>query len=108
MVWLEGWEIKPGHNIPAKLKEGLEHSRVLVLCMSANAFGSDLAQLEIGTFRFSDPLNKLRRFIPLWLDDAPIKGSLAQFLFTNWRMVERKQERQTVDAEFNSEYIYDN
>lgn len=29
--------------------------------MSANAFGSDWAQLEAGTFRFRDPLNKERR-----------------------------------------------
>src|SRR6266540_7043902 len=71
-VWLDVWEIRPGDSIPAKIEEGLEHSRVLVLCMSANAFGSDWAQLEAGTFRFRDPLNKERRFIPLRLDDAPI------------------------------------
>jgi hypothetical protein len=53
--------------------------------MSANAFGSDWAQLEAGTFRFRDPLNQECRFIPPWLDDAPIKGSLAQFLYINWR-----------------------
>ena len=57
-----------GDSIPAKIEEGLEHSRVLVLCMSANAFGSEWAQLEAGTFRFRDPLNKERRFIPLRLD----------------------------------------
>ena len=45
--------------------------------MSANAFGSDWAHLEAGTFRFRDPLNKERQFIPLRLDNAPIKGSLA-------------------------------
>ena len=39
-----------------------------------------------------DPLNKERRFIPLRLDDAPIKGSLAQFLYINWRPAEREQE----------------
>ena len=33
--------------------------------------GSDWAQLEAGTLRFRDPLNKDRRFIPLRLDDAP-------------------------------------
>ena len=70
----------PGDSIPAKIEEGLEHSRVLVLCMSAHAFGSDWAQLEAGTFRFRDPLNQERRFMPLRLDGAPIKGSLAQFL----------------------------
>jgi hypothetical protein len=60
--------------------------------MSANAFGSDWAHLEAGTFRFRDPLNKERRFIPLRLDDAPIKGSLAQFLYINWHPADREQE----------------
>src|SRR5215218_7973007 len=72
-VWLDDWEIRVGDNIPHKIEEGLEHSRVLVLCMSAHAFGSDWAQLESQTFRFRDPLNKERRFIPLRLDDAPYK-----------------------------------
>jgi hypothetical protein len=36
--------------------------------------GSDWAQLEAGTLRFRDPLNKDRRFIPLRLDDAPIQA----------------------------------
>ena len=83
-VWFDKWVLKPGDSIPSKIEEGLEHSRVLVLCMSANAFGSDWAKLEAGTFRFRDPLNKERRFIPLRLDDAPIKGSLGQFLYINF------------------------
>ncbi len=74
-VWFDEWELKPGDSIPSKIEEGLERSRVLVLCMSANAFGSDWAQLESGTFRFRDPLNKECRFLPLRLDDAPIKKS---------------------------------
>jgi WD40 repeat protein len=91
-VWFDEWVLKPGDNIPARIEQGLEHSRVLVLCMSAHAFGSDWAQLESGTFRFRDPLNQERRFIPLRLDDAPIKGSLAQFLHINWRPANREQE----------------
>jgi hypothetical protein len=66
-VWFDEWEPKPGDSIPAKNEEGLKGSRVLVLCMSANAFGSNWAQLEAGTFRFRDPPNKERRFIPLRL-----------------------------------------
>ena len=89
-VWFDEWVLKPGDSIPAKIEEGLERSRVLVLCMSANAFGSDWAQLESGTFRFRDPLNSERRLIPLRLDDAPIKGSLAQFLYINWLPTERE------------------
>jgi hypothetical protein len=90
-VWLDEWVLKPGDSIPAKVEEGLEHSRVLMLCMSANAFGSDWAQLEAGTFRFRDPLNTERRFIPLRLDDAPIKGSLAQFLYINYLPAVREE-----------------
>ncbi len=70
-VWFDEWVLKPGDSIPAKIEEGLERSRVLVLCMSANAFGSDWAQLESGTFRFRDPLKKERRNLPLRLDDSP-------------------------------------
>ena len=69
-VWLDEEQIRPGDSIPAKIEEGLEHSRVLVLCISANAFGSDWAQLEAGTFRFRDPLNRERRFTPLRLGEA--------------------------------------
>lgn len=69
-VWFDESVLKPGDSIPAKIEEGLERSCVLVLCMSAHACGSDWAQLESGTFRFRDPLNKERRFLPLRLDDA--------------------------------------
>ncbi|MGA8220344.1 MAG: TIR domain-containing protein [Candidatus Acidiferrales bacterium] len=89
-VWFDIWEIRPGDNIPAKIEEGLERSSVLLLCMSTNAFGSDWAVLESQTFRFRDPLNKDRRFIPIRLDEAPIKGTLAQFLYIDWRP-ERRQ-----------------
>ena len=91
-VWFDEWEIKPGDNIPSKIEKGLERSRILVLCMSKNAFGSDWATLESQTFRFRDPLNKERRFIPLRLDEELIKGSLGQFLYINWLPENRDQE----------------
>src|SRR5206468_4084235 len=72
-VWFDEWLIKPADSLPVKIEEGLERSRVLLLCMSANALGSDWAHLEAGTFQFRDPMNKERRFIPLRLDDAPAK-----------------------------------
>jgi len=84
-VWFDTWEIRVGDSIPAKIEEGLERSGVVVLCMSANAFGSDWATLESQTFRFRDPLNRERRFIPLRLDDVEIKGSLEQFAYVDWR-----------------------
>ncbi len=83
-VWFDEWEIQAGDHIPRRIDDGLEDSHSLMLCMSANAFGSDWAQLEMGTFRFRDPMNKQRRFIPLRLDDAPIKSNLAQFAYITW------------------------
>ena len=91
-VWLDEWQIKPGDNILLKVEEGLAHSRALVLCISANALGSDWAQLEAGTFRFRDVLNKKRHFIPLRLDNAPIDNSLAQFLYVDWAPDVRERE----------------
>ena len=91
-VWFDEWEIKPGDSIPAKIEAGLEQTHILILFMSVHAFGSDWAILESHTFRFRDPLNKERRFIPLRLDNTPIKGSLAQFLYINWLPADRDQE----------------
>src|SRR3954451_10726856 len=91
-IWLDSWEIKPGDHIQAKIEEALDYSRVLVLCMSADAFDSEWTQLEAGTFRFRDPLNKERRFIPLRLDAAPIKRSLTAFSYIDWLSKSRKKE----------------
>ena len=91
-VWFDEWEIRPGDSIPAKIEDGLEHSRVLVFCMSASAIGSDWAQLACYTFRYRDPLNQDRCFITLRLDNAPLKGSLAQFLYINWLPQDREEK----------------
>ena len=37
-VWFDEWEIRPGDQISRRIEDGLEKSRTLVLCMSANAF----------------------------------------------------------------------
>ena len=91
-VWLDAFEILPGDSIPIKIEEGLEHSRVIVLFMSANAFGSDWSQLEASTFRFRDPINKDRRIIPVRLDESRIPGSLAQFSYITWTPENRESE----------------
>jgi TIR domain len=84
-VWFDLWLIRLGDSIPAKIEEGLEGSAVLVFCVSANSLGSDWPKLEVQTFRFRDPINRERRFIPLRFDDAEPKGSLGQFYCLNWR-----------------------
>jgi hypothetical protein len=90
-VWFDEWEIARADRAKRKSASELPPS-AFSLQPLLRAFGSDWAQLEAGTFRFRDPLNKERRFIPLRLDDAPIKGSLAQFLYINWLPADREQE----------------
>jgi hypothetical protein len=86
-VWLDEWEIKPGDSIPAKIEEGLEHpdfgSRISDLGfaqpgVSANAFGSDWAQLRLTLTELSTlnhqlacaPLNKDRPFMTALLANS--------------------------------------
>lgn len=85
-VWFDEWEVRYRDSTlrrATKTNLGLEHSRVLLLCMSANAFGSEWPELERDTFRFRDPLNIERRFIPLLLSKAHIPDSLDQFRYIN-------------------------
>ena len=39
-VWFDEWNIKSGDIIALKVDEGLERSRVLLLCISKNALAS--------------------------------------------------------------------
>lgn len=83
-LWFDEWVIKPGDSIPSMIDNGIEQSRILLLCLSVYAFGSDWVGLESGSILFPDPLNKKRRLIPLRLDDTPIKTSLAHFAYIDW------------------------
>jgi hypothetical protein len=91
-VWFDEWELNPGDDSPATIEDGLERSRVLVLCLSENASGPDWPALERQTFRFRDPLNKDRRFVPLRLDDAALSDSLAPFVCIDWRAEDRENQ----------------
>ncbi len=83
-VWFDEWEIRPGDMIGKSIEEGLDASRILALAISRHAFESEWATLESETFRFRDPTNKDRRFVPLRLDNVEIKDSLRQFAYVDW------------------------
>ena len=100
-VWFDEWVLKPGDSIPARIEEGLERSRVLMICRSANAFGSDGAQLESGTVRVRDPLNKERRFLPLRLDDDSADETFSSFA-EQMKIVVEVERRLSVLVELES------
>src|SRR5262249_50895054 len=84
-VWFDEWTIGPGEPIFAKVQEGLERSRILILFMSRNSFGSDWATLQHQPLPFRAPRNRKPRFIPLRLDDGPIPVVLRQFKYIDWQ-----------------------
>lgn len=97
-VWLDEWEIQPGDLIGLKINQGLEQSRTLLLVMSAHASESEWVTFESQTILFSDPTNQQRRFIPLRLDDAEIKGALKQFAYVDWRQRSDEQSARVLSA----------
>ena len=68
-LWLDEWVIRAGDIIALKVDEGLEQSRVLLLCISPAALAS---VWERSTAVHRDPANAGRRFIPLLLGDCAL------------------------------------
>ena len=54
--------INNGEVIVTAIEQGLERSRVLVLCITKAAFESEWVRLERNTATFRDPANHNRRF----------------------------------------------
>lgn len=63
-VWFDRPNIDSGEDIVTAIEQGLERSRVLVLCMTKAAFESEWVRLERNTATFHDPANHDRRFLP--------------------------------------------
>ncbi len=84
-VWFDEWSVKPGEIISLKVDEGLDHSRVLVLCLSPNALESNWVGLERSTAIHRDPSNEGRRFIPLLLADCDLPDSLRRYKHVDFR-----------------------
>jgi small GTP-binding protein len=62
----------------------LDQSRVMLLFMSRNSLSDQWSQLEKRSFKFRDPANKERRFVPVRLDETVIPANLRQVEFIEW------------------------
>jgi hypothetical protein len=78
-VWLDDWVIQAGDIIALKVDEGLEQSRVLLLCISPAALASGWVALERSTAVHRDPANAGRRFIPLLPGDCDLPDTLRRY-----------------------------
>lgn len=89
-VWLDEWEIGLGRHIPNTIDDGLEHSRVLLLCMSRHELDSKWTRYESWVHRFRDPTNEEQRFIPIRLDNSDVKKSIEPFRYVDYRPGKRR------------------
>jgi WD40 repeat protein len=84
-VWFDEWNVRSGDIIALKVDEGLEQSRVLLLCVSPNALASGWVALERSTAIHRDPSNEGRRFIPLLLADCDLPDTLRRYKYVDFR-----------------------
>lgn len=84
-VWFDEWNIRSGDIIALKVDEGLEDSRVLLLCVSSDALASGWIAMERSTAIHRDPSNDDRRFIPLLLDDCQLPDTLRRYKYLDFR-----------------------
>ena len=84
-VWLGEWGIQAVDIIALKVDEGLEQSRVQLLCISSAALASGWVALERSTAVHRDPANAGRRFIPLLLGDCALPDTLRRYNYVDFR-----------------------
>jgi hypothetical protein len=84
-VWLDEWVIQAGDIIALKVDEGLEQSRVLLLCISPAALASGWVALERSTAVHRDPANAGRRFVPLLLGECALPDTLRRYKVVDFR-----------------------
>jgi WD40 repeat protein len=84
-VWFDEWIVRSGDIIALKVDDGLEQSRVLLLCISPNALASGWVALERSSAVHRDPDNSGRRFIPLLLTDCDLPDTLRRYKHVDFR-----------------------
>ncbi len=97
-VWFDEWIIRTGDDIYLQIEKGLEESRVLILFMSPNTFGSDWVNLERSTSLFRDPANRQRRFVPLLLAGCEIPDVLRRYKYIDFRKKEESSYKDLLEA----------
>jgi hypothetical protein len=84
-VWFDREAIADGKDIVAAIENGLERSRVLILCMTKSAFNSRWVEIERNAATFRDPANTDRRFLPLLFEDCTVRAMVHRVKFIDWR-----------------------
>jgi hypothetical protein len=102
-IWLDDWNLRPGEDIYLGIERGMRTSRLLVLCMSPAAFGSEWVSLERSTAAFRDPTNRLRRFVPILLADCDIPETIRRYKYVDYRQNDEAQFGDVLAAVLDNE-----
>lgn len=85
VVWLDEWAIKPGDSIPFEIERGFKLSHHVILAISRKAIESPWVALERHAALYRDPSNRVRKLIPLLLDNTDVPDVLRHLSHIDWR-----------------------
>ncbi len=96
-VFFDEWDIDVGENVVVHVNAGLEKARFTAVVVSPDMLGADWPTYEWTAVVASDPVNRDKRLIPLFLRDGSEKGGNrielpAPFRVLNWIDFRRKQD----------------
>lgn len=97
-VWFDEEQILPGHSIPLQIEQGIEHSKVVVLCLSPSFLESEWTPAERAAFTYADPRFKRRTMIPVILEDCAVPRTLAHIRAVDYRTRTKEAARTLIDA----------
>jgi len=75
-VFLDDWDIVPGHNMINAMERGLKTSRYVGVVISKNSVDAEWPNMERSIAISSDPSGRKGIVIPIWLGDCEIPPSL--------------------------------
>lgn len=84
-VWFDQWVIQSGDDLTSRINDGLDHSRVLIICISQNSSTSIWRRLETHTFMYRIHGQEKERVLILRLDDTMTYKDFEAFSVFDWR-----------------------
>jgi WD40 repeat protein len=86
-VWFDGWELRPGDNLMARINDGLKSSRKMVAVFSRSYFKDTKVWTRAESYAQQSPdiLSRERPLIPALIEDCEIEPTLRGILFLDFR-----------------------
>lgn len=83
-VWFDEVAIPAGSSIPLAVEEGVDGSRVMILCLSPNFLASEWTSAERSAMQFADPANRNRSLLPVRFGRCALPKNLAHLKYIDY------------------------